>query len=395
MRYNSRSRTSFSGSRWHKNNRSKGGSFAGDQSAKYIKKAEPLTEETVPYVAIHKFQDFNIHQALKTNIESHGYIVPTPIQDQIIPHVLDGRDVVGIANTGTGKTAAFLVPAINKVINNPHEKVLIIAPTRELAIQIDDEFRAFARGTNIYSELCIGGASINAQMNSIRRNPNFIIGTPGRLRDLVNRRVLNLSQFSTIVLDEVDRMLDIGFIREIQYLISLMPPARQSLFFSATVSREIDSIIKTFLKDPIVISVKTKETAHNIEQDVIRVRSKEEKLSKLNELLRQDEFKKVLIFGRTKWTVERLARTLQDFGFQAESIHGNKSQNQRLRALSQFKQDRLNILVATDIAARGLDINDVTHVINYDEPASFDDYVHRIGRTGRANKAGKALTFVL
>jgi ATP-dependent RNA helicase RhlE len=394
MRYNSRSRTRFSGSRWHKNNSRSGGSF-GDQSAKYIKKAEVIESETeAPYVAQNKFSDFNIHQTLKINIETHGYTIPTPIQDQTIPHLLDGRDVVGIANTGTGKTAAFLIPAINKVVANPQEKVLIIAPTRELAIQIDDEFRAFARGTNIYSELCIGGASINRQIDSIRKNPNFIIGTPGRLKDLVNRRVLNLGQFRTIVLDEVDRMLDIGFIHEIKYLVSLLPEARQSLFFSATVSREIDGIIHSFLRDPIHVSVKTKETAHNIEQDVIRVRSKEEKLSKLNELLHQEEFKKVIIFGRTKWTVERLARTLQDYGFTAESIHGNKSQNQRQRALDMFKRDRLKILVATDIAARGLDINDVTHVINFDEPASFDDYVHRIGRTGRANKAGKALTFV-
>lgn len=362
-------------------------------ASRYVKKAADQAPQEA-FVAVNQFADFAVSDLIKANIVKRGYTTPTPIQDQVIPHVLAGRDVVGIANTGTGKTAAFLIPLLNKISHNRSQRALIVVPTRELAVQIEDEFHAFSQGLNIGSVLCIGGASINRQISALRSQTNVIIGTPGRLIDLTRRRLLNLSQFENIVLDEVDRMVDIGFIKDVKYLISLLPRERQSLFFSATVSGEIQGIINSFLREPVIISVKTAETAQNVDQDVIYVRSKEEKLSKLNNLLREDEFKKVIIFGRTKWTVEKLAQTLQDFGFQVESIHGNKSQNQRLRALSMFKQDRLQILVATDIAARGLDIDNITHVINFDEPTNYTDYVHRIGRTGRANKSGKALTFV-
>lgn len=366
---------------------------AAIQSSKYVNGAVQQTAE-VPYRVTHQFTDFAIDQRLKQNIAAHGYTVPTPIQDQTIPYIVDGKDVVGIANTGTGKTAAFLIPLLNKILNNKAEKALIIVPTRELAFQIDDEFRAFARSLSIASALCVGGVSINHQIFSLKNNPNVVIGTPGRLKDLIKRQFLQLSTYRTIILDEVDRMVDIGFINDIKHIISLLPRERQSLFFSATVSAEVNSIIGSFLKDPVTVSVKIHETAAGIEQDVIRVKDRNEKITKLHELLRQEEFTKVLIFGRTKWNVERLAQALERDGFTAASIHGNKSQNQRLRALTQFKQNELQVLVATDIAARGLDIDDVSHVINYDEPASFDDYVHRIGRTGRANKQGKALTFV-
>lgn len=342
----------------------------------------------------HDFTDFPIDPRLKQNILTHGYHRPTPIQDQAIPHILQGRDVIGIANTGTGKTAAFLVPLINKIIGNRIEKVLIVVPTRELAVQIEDELKAFARGIPIHSLLCIGGSSINRQIFGLRQNPNFVIGTPGRLKDLIARRMLNLSNFQNIVLDEVDRMVDIGFIQDIKYIISLLPHMRQSLFFSATVSLQVNSIIQSFLQNPITISVNAQEAAQQIHQDIIRVKGNNEKIEKLHSMLRQDEFTKVLIFGRTKWGVERLSKSLQQTGFSAGSIHGNKSQNQRLRVLTQFKQNQLQVLVATDIAARGLDIEDVSHVINFDEPSTYNDYIHRIGRTGRAQKLGKALTFV-
>lgn len=342
----------------------------------------------------HNFTDFSIDARLKQNIVARGYTVPTPIQDQAIIHILAGRDVIGIANTGTGKTAAFLIPIINKIINNRTEKVLIVIPTRELAVQIDDELRALSYGLDIYSLLCIGGASINRQIVALAQNPNIIIGTPGRLKDLSQRRFLNISQFKTIVLDEVDRMVDIGFIKDIRYIISFLSSFRQSLFFSATVSSQVNSIIQTFLRNPITISVKIQETVPQIQQDVIRVKDNNEKIEKLNTMLKQEEFKKVLIFGRTKWGVERLFKSLQQKGFNAASIHGNKSLNQRLRVLTQFKQNQLHVLVATDVAARGLDIEDVSHVINFDEPSNYTDYIHRIGRTGRAQKSGKALTFV-
>lgn len=379
------------------NNRSFGnkrGSFVGDKpSSKYINK--PTSEEkTEPaYVATHKFSDFQINDKLKKNIADHGYLTPTPIQDQVIPYLLEGRDVVGIANTGTGKTAAFLIPVLDKLVKDPRQNVLIVAPTRELAFQIQDEVKEFSKGLDIFVALCIGGASIGGQVSTLRRNPNVVIGTPGRLIDLTSK-ALDLRNFETIVLDEVDRMVDIGFIKDIRYLVSLLPQERQSLFFSATITPDISGIMHAFLKDPITISVKKEETVNNIEQDVIYAYSQQEKINKLNALLKQEEFKKVIIFGRTKWSVERLSQTLQRNGFQAISIHGNKNQNQRLRALEEFKRDRLQVLVATDVAARGLDIEDVTHVINYDEPTNYTDYIHRIGRTGRANKRGKALTFI-
>lgn len=361
--------------------------------SKYINKATstPISET---YVSQHKFADFLIDSQLKENIIYKGYTVPTPIQDQTIPHILAGKDVVGIANTGTGKTAAFLIPLINKILQNRQEKVLIIIPTRELAAQIRDELRCFTRRLDIDSVLCIGGANIRSQMFILRQEPNIVIATPGRLKDLIQRRTINLSQFKNIVLDEVDRMLDIGFLKEIQYIISLLSKERQSLFFSATVSPSIHNLIQSFTKNPITISVKVSETAQQIDQDILHVRDRKEKLEKLSDMLRQQEFTKVLVFGRTKWGVEKLSIALQKFGFSAASIHGNKSQGQRIRAISLFKENRIQVLVATDVAARGLDIEDVSHVINYDEPASFDDYVHRIGRTGRANKQGKALTFI-
>lgn len=360
----------------------------------YISKTEPQNN-IAPTVIKHQFADFSLDQKLKQNITEHGYSTPTPIQDQAILPILEGKDVVGIANTGTGKTAAFLIPLIQKIIHSRAEKILIIVPTRELAAQINDELKAFTKYLFINSAICIGGVGINGQIMDIRRNPNIIIGTPGRLKELITKRFLPLGQYKTVVLDEVDRMLDIGFIHDIKYIISLLPQDRQSLFFSATVSQEINSIIQSFVKNPLTISVKVTETVRQIDQDIIRVKDKNEKIAKLQSLLRLEDFKKVLVFGRTKWGVERLFKTLQQNGFSVASIHGNKSQNQRLRALSLFRQNQLQVLVATDVVARGLDILDVTHVINFDEPSTYTDYVHRIGRTGRANKSGKALTFVI
>jgi len=355
-----------------------------------------MNNEILPeYVATNQFAYLDISSELKKNIVSRGYTIPTPIQDQIIPHILAGADVVGIANTGTGKTAAFLIPLIDKVLRARHHKILIIAPTRELAVQIDDELRSFTASLQIRSALVIGGASMGNQIWKLRQSPNFLISTPGRLKDFVNRGLVSLREYKTIVLDEVDRMVDIGFIADIRFLLNLLPLNRQSLFFSATVPADAASIMKSFLTNPVTVSVKVKETAQGIDQDVIRVKNKEEKLQRLERLLAGTDYSKVLIFGRTKWNVEKLARHLSSSGFSAGAIHGNKSQGQRLAVLSRFKQNQLKILVATDVASRGLDIDDVSHVINFDEPATYDDYVHRIGRTGRANKVGKALTFVM
>src|SRR3989338_4569819 len=340
------------------------------------------------------FNDFRIDPILLKNIFSRGYRVPTPIQDQAIQPILEGKDVIGIAETGSGKTAAFLIPIINKILHNRQEKVLIIVPTRELAVQINDDLKSLSKFLSVYSSLCIGGASINRQIFELRNNPHIVIGTPGRIKDLFNRRFLHLNSFKNIVLDEADRMVDIGFLPEIKLIISYLPKVRQSLFFSATVSSDVEEIINSFVISPVKIFVKSNETPVSISQDVIRVKGTENKISKLKELLRKEEFKKVLIFGRTKYGVDRLSKKLFLQGFSVASLHGNKSQNQRLRVLSQFRDNRVKILIATDIAARGLDIPDVSHVINFDEPATRTDYVHRIGRTGRAQKIGHALTFV-
>ena len=274
-----------------------------------------------------------------------------------------------------------------------NQRVLIVVPTRELAVQIGEEFRLFAKGMDLESVTTVGGINIRRQTYALRHKPHFVIGTPGRLKDLIERRELNLMQFQNVVLDEVDRMVDIGFIKDIKYLISLLPKVRQSLFFSATVDEKTQEILRSFVTNPVTVSVKQQDTAENIEQDIVRLTGRQ-KIDVLHDLLIKPGFDKVLIFGRTKWGMEKLSRTLLDRGFKTAAIHGNKSQNQRQRALDGFKENRLQVLIATDVASRGLDIEDVTHVINYDQPASYRDYIHRIGRTGRAGKRGTALTFV-
>lgn len=366
---------------------------AGIHISKLVNKAV-ITEEAEHFTPEHSFADFKIDERLKKIVISKGYSSPTPIQDRTIPHILHGLDVVGIANTGTGKTAAFLLPLINKVLANPRENILIMGPTRELAIQIEEELKTFTRGLKIFSVCCVGGANIGRQIADLRYHNNFIIGTPGRLKDLIQRKVLKLSGFNTVVLDEADRMLDMGFINDMRFMMAQMPAKRHTLFFSATLSKEIEELIKEFLTEPVRISVKTQDTSKNVDQDVVKIQRGNNKIDVLSQLLAQSDFSKVLIFGRTKHGVERLSRDLAHKGFKVESIHGDKNHSRRQKALSLFKSHHVNILVATDVAARGLDIVGISHVINYDMPASYEDYIHRIGRTGRGDKKGKALTFI-
>jgi len=361
--------------------------------ARFVNKAV-ITEEVVRFVPEHSFADFQIDARLKRAIVTKGYTTPTPIQDRTIPHILTGADLVGVANTGTGKTGAFLIPLINKVLLNRKEQVLVVVPTRELAIQIDNELKEFTAGLKIFSVCCVGGAGIGRQISDLRREYNFIIGTPGRLKDLIKRKMIHLAEFKTIVLDESDRMLDMGFVGDMRFVVSLMPRPRQTLFFSATITGEVEKLIKEFLHEPIRISVKTGDTAKNVDQDVIRVPKLGTKINLLESLLNQKDFSKVLIFARTKHGAEHLSKELLRRGFKSESIHGDKNHYKRQRALGSFRANQVQVLVATDLAARGLDIADISHVINYDLPATYDDYVHRIGRTGRGNKKGKALTFV-
>lgn len=359
----------------------------------FIKKAVPSTQGSDQSIS-QNFSDFNIADYLKVNIQNKGYITPTPIQVQAIPAILEGRDLIGLANTGTGKTAAFLIPIINKIFNDKTQKAFIITPTRELAVQINEELRSFTQNMSIYSALLIGGSNMYRQISDLRRNPHIVIGTPGRLKDLIGRNQLRLDTFQTFVLDEVDLMVDIGFINEVKYFLSFLPSIRQSLFFSATISPKVREILQAFVKNPITVSVNQQATAENVDQDVIRIQNPAKKLDLLHDLLIKEGFDKVLIFGRTKHGIEKLNKELTFRGFKTDALHGNKRQSQRQRILQSFKQNQIQILLATDVASRGLDIDNVTHVINYDLPQTYDDYIHRIGRTGRAGKVGTALTFV-
>jgi len=358
----------------------------------FVRRAVDMPQQE-EYVPTHNFADFDIDPQLKKNIIARKYVKPTPIQDQAIPPLLEGKDVVGIANTGTGKTAAFLIPLINKLKADFRSRVLIVTPTRELAVQIRDELREFSYGMNINSVLCIGGVGMYNQIEMLRRNPQFVIGTPGRLMDLERRGKIRFENYDSIVLDEVDRMLDMGFVQDISEIIYKLPKERQSLFFSATMTATVQRLMQGFLRNPVTVTIKSQPTSANVDQDIVRVNGRG-KVEILHDLLAQDGFDKVLIFGRTKHGIERLADALYDKGFKVGSIHGNKNQGQRQRALDAFKDNKIQILLATDIAARGLDIDSVTHVINYDAPTNYEDYIHRIGRTGRADKKGVALTFV-
>jgi ATP-dependent RNA helicase RhlE len=363
------------------------------QSELFIKKAS-LMPQITGYTSSNSFDDFGLVSILKQNIKEHGYEKPTPIQDQAIGAIITGSDVIGLASTGTGKTAAFLIPLINKMFRTRNDRTLIIAPTRELAMQINEEFRAFAKDMRLYSALIIGGANMNRQIHDLRRNPHVVIATCGRLKDLIKQKQIHLEDYNNIVLDEVDLMVDIGFINDVKFFISLLPKERQSLFFSATTSPKVQSIIESFVRNPVTISVKKQAPSENVDQDVIHVSDSSKKVDQLHDLLIKEGFDKVLIFGRTKHGVDKLNKELTHRGFKTGAIHGNKSQGQRLRVLDSFKRNEIQILLATDVASRGLDINNVTHVINYDLPETYEDYIHRIGRTGRADKKGSAITFM-
>jgi len=351
---------------------------------------ENLTVPTLNHTSF----DFPLNPVLLGNIKAKGYVSPTPVQDTAIPAILEGRDVIGTANTGTGKTAAFLIPFIQKVTEKREQRVLIIVPTRELAVQIHTELRFLSRGLSVRTAMLIGGSGEWRQKQDLRYDPHFVIATPGRLKDFVENRFIRLSGFRNVILDEADRMVDIGFIQDIKYFISLLPKERQSCFFSATISGRVGEILVDFVQNPVRVSVKSQDTAGTITQDVIRVSPNETKLNTLHALLQKAEFEKVLVFGRTKHGVQKVSDELMKRGIRVGAIHGNKRQNQRQYVLNQFVHNQIQVLLATDVASRGLDIPEVSHVINYDLPETLDDYIHRIGRTGRANRQGIALTFI-
>jgi ATP-dependent RNA helicase RhlE len=360
--------------------------------AKFVAVAKPT--QAVDYMPTHQFSDFALDPVLQANLTAKGFKVPSPIQDQTIALGLEGKDVIGIANTGTGKTAAFAVPVIQALISRQQSKALIVAPTRELAQQIEQECRSIGKGGNFSGAVLIGGTAMGGQLHDLRNRPRLVIGTPGRIKDHLERGTLKLDSFDIVVLDEVDRMLDMGFLPDVSYILKELAPVRQSFFFSATMDPRVQTLIRTFSNDPETVSVKSGESSDHVNQDVVRYGGTQEKFEKLQDILLSEEVSKVIVFDETQRSVERLSNELVARGFAADAIHGGKSQGQRKRALDSFKANRTKILVATDVAARGIDVVDITHVINYSQPQSYQDYVHRIGRAGRAGRIGHALTFI-
>lgn len=390
----------FSSTRSGRNSNSGGGRRSSRKlpsfnPAQFIN-TNPVEATLERFTPVHNFATFGLSDALVRAIAALGITEPSPIQDQIIPLILEGKDVIGLAETGTGKTAAFLIPLINKTLTadkRENRQTLILTPTRELAIQVEAELKLLARGNKIYSVTCVGGTGIRPQIQALRRQNHFVIGTPGRILDLINRKHFKTEHVTTVVLDEADRMLDMGFIGDIRKILSTVPEKRETLLFSATINDATKKIVNDFLKDPVLISVKKKDVINSIEQNVVQY-TDANKFETLTSLLNTAPFTRVIVFGSMKRSVEKLAQQLSNSGIKAESIHGNKSHGQRQRSLKNFKDGGARVLVATDVAARGIHVDDVSHVINYDLPNTFEDYVHRIGRTGRANKFGAALTFV-
>lgn len=353
----------------------------------------PVEVAEVVYEPTHTFATFGLRDDIVKTIHGLGITTPSPIQDQSIPHILEGRDVIGLAETGTGKTAAFLVPLIERTLAQPKHTTLILTPTRELALQIEGELKKLAGKHRLFYTTCVGGTSIRPQLMALKKNQHFIIGTPGRILDLINRGALQASRVSTVVLDEADRMLDMGFINDMRAIMAETPRSRNTLFFSATMTPDVEVLVNEFLHDPVTISVKKRDVTNSIEQDVVPYTG-HHKYDTLLLLLKQEEFRRVIIFGAMKHSVERLSQELSRDGVRAVSIHGNKSHGQRQQALRTFKSGNARVMVATDVAARGIHVDNVSHVINYDLPTTFEDYVHRIGRTGRGSARGKALTFI-
>ena len=341
------------------------------------------------------YNEFNLSADLLAEIEKAGFVEASPIQEQTIPLALEGNDVIGQAQTGTGKTAAFGLPTLEKIHTEDQTiQALVIAPTRELAVQSQEELFRFGRSKGVKVRSVYGGSSIEKQIKALKSGAHIVVGTPGRLLDLIKRKALKLQDIETLILDEADEMLNMGFLEDIEAIISRVPENRQTLLFSATMPEAIKRIGLQFMKDPEHVKIAAKElTTELVDQYYIRVKE-QEKFDTMPRLMDVEQPELVIVFGRTKRRVDELTRGLKIRGFRAEGIHGDLDQNKRLRVLRDFKNGNLDVLVATDVAARGLDISGVTHVYNYDIPQDPESYVHRIGRTGRAGKSGQSITFV-
>ena len=342
-----------------------------------------------------KFNELNLSAELLAEVDKAGFVEASPIQEQTIPLALEGKDVIGQAQTGTGKTAAFGLPTLEKIHTEDQTiQALVIAPTRELAVQSQEELFRFGRSKGVKVRSVYGGSSIEKQIKALKSGAHIVVGTPGRLLDLIKRKALKLQDIETLILDEADEMLNMGFLEDIEAIISRVPENRQTLLFSATMPEAIKRIGVQFMKDPEHVKIAAKElTTELVDQYYIRVKE-QEKFDTMTRLMDVEQPELAIVFGRTKRRVDELTRGLKIRGFRAEGIHGDLDQNKRLRVLRDFKNGNLDVLVATDVAARGLDISGVTHVYNYDIPQDPESYVHRIGRTGRAGKSGQSITFV-
>ncbi|HEQ4459932.1 TPA: DEAD/DEAH box helicase [Streptococcus pyogenes] len=342
-----------------------------------------------------KFTEFNLSQDIQSAVVTAGFEKASPIQEMTIPLALEGKDVIGQAQTGTGKTAAFGLPTLNKIRTNENIiQALVIAPTRELAVQSQEELFRFGREKGVKVRSVYGGSSIEKQIKALKSGAHIVVGTPGRLLDLIKRKALILDHVETLILDEADEMLNMGFLEDIEAIISRVPADRQTLLFSATMPAPIKQIGVKFMKDPEHVQIKNKELTNiNVDQYYVRVKE-QEKFDTMTRLMDVNQPELSIVFGRTKRRVDEITRGLKLRGFRAEGIHGDLDQNKRLRVIRDFKNDQIDILVATDVAARGLDISGVTHVYNYDITQDPESYVHRIGRTGRAGKSGESITFV-
>ena len=343
------------------------------------------------------FKDFDLSAAIIKALEEKGYQNPTPVQREAIPQILSGKDILGSAQTGTGKTAAFCIPLLEKLDRNRKTtgtgiRALILTPTRELAIQVFDNLKFYGKHLPIKSTVIFGGVSQFNQVKDIRRGVDILVATPGRLLDLMNQGVFSLKSLEILVLDEADRMLDMGFIHDIRKLLKVIPLSRQNLFFSATMPAEVQELVKSILKNPVRIAIESKTSKLQISQSVYYV-PRESKRDLLKHVIAEKKMQNVIVFARTKHGADKIAKDLNKSGITAEAFHGNKSQNARQRALSNFKRNATRVLVATDIAARGIDIVDLPFVINFELPESAETYTHRIGRTGRAGQNGFALSF--
>lgn len=361
--------------------------------------AELMVHEAVPmkqveYTADKKYEDWDIHPKLKIAIRNAGWTFPTEIQEKAFSSIVDLRDVMGIATTGTGKTGAFLIPIIDALLKDEPFQSLCLAPTRELALQIEEEFKVLTKGMTFTAVSLIGGRNINTDIQRLKRDYDLVVATPGRLKDLHGQRKIDLKEASVLILDEFDRMLDMGFQKDVTFLADQMGERDQTLLFSATLDKSQQKLIDRFLDDPVTVAVSSgAASAEHINQTVRYVKA-DNKLDALVELMREPKLKRVLVFAETKHRVKKVTKKLNQAGIAADEIHGNKSQNYRQKALGKFKQGKIKALCATDVAARGLDIDDITHVINFEAPTDYDVYIHRVGRTGRAGKTGEAITFV-